>query len=234
MEVFMRALALIPLLVLSVSCTKDEVVDTSPPEDTDPGIHPNVPEGYELFWNTEGCGDDGDQTQVYIIAEGSISEDGQSMTGTEKWYWFFGGDRSEDCIDTFEFNGSQRLTSSQLEQFSASQAEAGFAGTYKKTENNCPGMNYYATWGHNGEDGFEYGDEISANMALIFDYLTPNGALNWENKALVYAYVGDSTAWTWGDTSYDPAGVFTPTGDDPVGPPADITWEPSFCFGTSE
>ncbi len=229
----MRALTLIPLLLLSVSCSKDEAVDTSPPPDSDPGVHPNVPDGYELYWSTDGCGDDEDQTQVYILASGSISEDGETLTATEKWYWFFGGDWSKDCIDTFEFSGS-RLSNSQLNDLDASQAEAGYYGSYTKTENNCPGMNYYATWSHSGEDGFDYGDEISANMVLVFDYLTPNGALNWENKTLVYAYVGDSSGLTWGDTSYDPAGVFTPTGDDPVGPPADVTWEPSFCFGTSE
>lgn len=227
------SLLLISSLAL-LGCSKGDAVDTSPVEDTGPGVHPNVPEGYELFWDTDGCGASGNETQAYVLGEGSISEDGETLTMTETWYWFFGGDRSDDCIDTFEFTSGTKLTSAQLANFNASEAEAGYYGVYTKTENNCPGMNYYATWSHPGEDGFEYGDDISAEMILIFDYANPNGNLNYENKMLVFAYIGEDGSFTWGDTNYDSAGVFTPTGDDAAGPPATVTWEPSFCFDGGE
>ncbi len=74
------------LLFALVGCGADTVdsADTGPAPEP---IHPNVPEGYEYKWNTDGCtqADGSEGANVYMLAEGATTEDGTASI-TETWY----------------------------------------------------------------------------------------------------------------------------------------------------
>ena len=191
------------------------------------GSHPNVPPEYDGLWQVDGC-EDGTETVVYIIAEGSSEADG-SFEMTETWYWFFddpGWD--DDCIDTLSYKGD-RVSQSVHSSLSATEAEEGYMGTLKKTDDGCPGMNYLSTWDHPDAKGFEYGDKWEVDFVVFFDTLSPSGNLNWENAMLVFMWIGEGGQMTYGSTSYA-NGTFLPEDETNPEPPADYEYVTSICF----
>ena len=189
-------------------------------------VHPNVPEDKWGIWQHEGC-NDGADTIVYIVADGDTDADG-NLTLEEKWYWFFDDSSwDDDCIDTLTYTG-ERVSTSTHHSFEATESEEGYSGTVKKTDDQCPQMNYLSTFKHPDADDFEYGDTMKMNFWTFYDTLTPSGNPNWENAFLVFMYFGSSSEVSWGSTDYG-RGTITPSGDE-HGPPANYTYETSICF----
>ncbi|MCP4807058.1 MAG: hypothetical protein GY913_26560 [Proteobacteria bacterium] len=196
-------------------------------DSADLGSHPNVPPEFDGLWQVDGC-EDGTATVAYILAEGHSEADG-SFEMTETWYWFFddpGWD--DDCIDEMRYTGD-RVSRSVHESLSATEAEEGYMGSMKKTEDGCPGVNYLETWDHPDAKGFDYGDSWNVDFVVFFDTLSPSGNLNWENAMLTFMYLGEGNSMTWGSTSYA-GGTFSPEDESVPGPPADYTYNTSICF----
>ena len=219
------------MLLFALACTKPAddgpIGGDSGGLDSEEQVHPNVPDEYWGIWQHEGC-NDGADTIVYYIGEGSSDADG-NFTMTEKWYWFFDDAGWEnDCVDTFEYSG-EKVPYSYHSQLDATEAEEGYAGTFTKVEDNCPQMNYLSTFDHPDEDDFEYGDKVKMNFVTFFDTLTPSGNPNVDNKMLVFMYFGSASTLTWGSTDWDQSGKIEPLGDE-HGPPANYTVDSSICF----
>lgn len=215
--------------VILAACTGETTKDTTPTEtgDSGPGTHPNVPEGYEYKWDTDGCGDDGTSTQVYMLAEGSTDESGH-LELRETWYWFFGGDWEEDCIDVIEYSGDA-VAASVMDSLQASEAEEGYDATMTKSEDGCPGMNYLYLWNHPDKEDWDYGDGLDQDVIIVFDTLTPWGVPNQDNAMLVFMFYDMGRSSYRGDTDYA-RGVFLPD-TETLAPPAHYTWEGSMCVG---
>ncbi len=181
-------------------------------EDSDPGIHPNVPEGYE-YWDVTAC-EDG-ETRYYRLAEGRSDADG-NLDLTERIFYFYGGDWEDDVIDTYSYVGT-RMTTAEMLAIENTEHEEGYAVLRTGVDIQS------GSWGSDDED-----------MLLTFDTLTPSGTLNWENAMLVYRYResswGDEDGWR-GD--YDFArGEFWPDDEDDPVPPATYTWQSKDCAGS--
>ncbi|HJN77412.1 MAG TPA: hypothetical protein QGF58_26040 [Myxococcota bacterium] len=220
------------MLLLALACTK--LLDRDPGDDSssdsaDSGElrHPNVPDDKWGIWQHEGC-NDGADTIVYIVAEGNTDADGNLLL-EEKWYWFFDDTSWDlDCIDTLEYAG-ERVSQSYHQTFEATESEEGYAGEVEKTDDQCPHMNYLATFKHPDEDDFEYGDTMKMDFVTFYDTLTPSGNPNLENAMLVYMYFGKSPSFTWGASDYG-RGTITPEDESEHGPPANYVYETSMCF----
>lgn len=223
------ALLLAPLFV--VGCTDPTSKDNTPTEtgDSAPQYHPNVPDGYEYKWDTDGCGDSGTDTQIYMLAEGSTDASGH-LEMQETWYWFFGGDWEDDCIDVIQYS-ADAVGDSVMDSLQASEAEEGYEGTMTKTEDGCPGMNYLYLWNHPDKRDWQYGDGLDQDIIVIFDTLTPWGVPNQDNAMLVFMYYDLGRTGYRGDADYA-RGVFLPDTED-LAPPAHYTWEGSMCVGES-
>lgn len=222
---------LVPLIALAaLACTPTTPKDNTPVDtntDTGTGIHPNVPPGYEYKWDTDGCGTDNSQTQVYMLAEGSTDENGR-IDMTETWYWFFGGDWEDDCIDVIHYGGSA-VASSVMDSLQASEAEEGYEARMTKVEDGCPGMNYLYLWNHPDKEDWDYGDGLDQDVIVVFDTLSSWGNLNQDNAMLVFMYYYLGRTGYRGDTDYA-RGVFLPDTEE-LAPPAHYTWEGSMCLG---
>ncbi|MCB9762389.1 MAG: hypothetical protein H6739_21510 [Alphaproteobacteria bacterium] len=225
----MRYVLLAAPLALLAGCTGSDkdADDSAAADDSAIQFHPNVPDGYEYRWDTDGCGEANDQTQVYKLATANSTEAGR-LTVTETWYWFFGGDWEDDCIDVIEYTANA-VPNSTLEALGAGEAEEGYQGMMTKVDEGCPQMNYLYLWDHPDKDDFEYGDPLEQEVIVIFDNLSPSGNLNYENAMLIFmGYNVGNNRYTM---SYDYAtGVFNPQ-TEILGPPADYTWEASICLG---
>lgn len=217
---------LILFCTLAVACKDGGPADDSASDSEGSEFHPNVPPGYEYKWDTDGCGDDGTDTQIYTLAEGSSDADG-NFTMTETWYWFFGGDWEDDCIDVIQYSGD-RVSPAVLEQLSASEAEEGYEALMTKAEDGCPMMNYLYLWDHRDKEDFEYGDTLEQDTFIVFDNLSPSGNLNVDNAMLVFMYYDTGGGRYSGDTDYA-RGVFLPD-TEVLAPPAHYTWEASMCL----
>ncbi|MCB9795773.1 MAG: hypothetical protein H6741_24015 [Alphaproteobacteria bacterium] len=216
------------LLAATVACGEKDGTQDSTPVDTDPGTHPLVPEGYEFRWDTDGCGETNEDTQVYILGEARTDGSG-TVTATERWFWFFGGAWEDDCMDVIDYSGTE-VADATLNSLNASEAEEGYDTQMTKSEDGCPQMNYLYLWDHPDKEDFEYGDTLDQRVILIFDTLSPSGNLNYENAMLVFmGYEMQSNTFSM-DIDYA-RGVFTPDSEDVLGPPASYTWEGSMCLG---
>lgn len=219
------------MIWLALACTGDKADGPSNTNDsgTDsaPQSHPNVPPEYEGLWQVDGC-EDGTATVAYILGEGSTDAEG-NLELTETWYWFLDDPGWEDdCIDELSYSGSA-VSRSVHTSLDATEAEEGYGGKVKKTEDGCPGMNYLATWNHPDEKGFDYGDSWTADFIVFFDTLSPSGNLNYENKMLVFMWIGEGNSMTYGNTSYA-TGTFSPEDESVPEPPASYSWSTSICF----
>lgn len=176
-------------------------------DSADPGVHPNVPPGYEFKWdyNAENCGG----TQYYFLGSGTSDGEG-NFVGQHVVYYFYGGDWEEDDIDTYEMSGTS-VTRSWLDANSASECEEGYEVVRE-------GVDMQSGWG--GE---------ATEMYYAFDTLSPSGNLNYENAMLVFRYTYDRDGDLRGDFDYA-RGVYTPDSDDSVEPPASYTWEGDGCW----
>lgn len=216
-------------LSLTTACKGGDVSGDSAAADdsTTSEFHPNVPEGYEYKWDTDGCGEDNDDTQVYRLAEGSSTAEG-ALQITERWYWFFGGDWEDDCIDTIVYEGD-RISAGTLNQLGLSENEEGYDTMMTKSEDNCPQLNYLYLWNHPNADDAEYGDPLEQATLVVFDTLSPSGNLNVDNAMIVnLAYEVRSNSYSLA-SNYG-RGVFMPD-TDVNEPPAHYTWESDDCYG---
>ncbi|MCB9746527.1 MAG: hypothetical protein H6740_28385 [Alphaproteobacteria bacterium] len=205
MPLLRRALPLCALGLLA--CGEKDGSTDSTPADSDPGTHPLVPDGYEFRWDTDGCGDTNEDTQVYILGEATTTGNG-TVTASERWFWFFGGAWEDDCMDGISYSGSA-VSQGTLNSLDASQAEEGYDAQMTKSEDGCPQMNYLYLWDHPDKEDFEYGDTLDQRVILIFDTLSPSGNLNYENAMLVFmGYEMQSNTFSM-DIDYA-RGVFTP------------------------
>ena len=221
--------ALALTLGLNVACKGGDSGDDSGATDdsTASEFHPNVPEGYEYKWDTDGCGEDGDNTQVYRLAEGSSTAEG-TLQMTERWYWFFGGDWEDDCIDTIVYEGD-RISAGTLNQLGLSENEEGYDTMMTKSEDGCPSVNYLYLWDHPDAKKVEYGDPLEQATLVVFDTLSPSGNLNVDNAMIVnLAYEVRSSSYSLA-SNYG-RGVFMPD-TDVNEPPAHYTWESDDCYG---
>jgi len=200
-------LLLLPLVLLGCG-GKDDGSNDSTPEDTGPTTHPLLPEGYEYRWDIDGCGDSNSGTANYVLGEATTDADG-NITITERSYYFYGREWSEDCMDVLTYTGTA-MSGAQINDFNASEAEEGYNIIRSITENNCS-LSY--------EEDREYW--------YIFDTLTPSGNLNYENAMLVFRYYEGRRGMV-SDTNFA-RGVFNPESTDTLGPPATYTWEGEDC-----
>ncbi len=171
--------------------------------DTGPGIHPWVPEGYEYLWDTDGCEqEDGTtKTAVYHLASGR-SEDGESITITEQYYWFFGQPEWEgDCIDEFVFDAQETNVN-----WGASEpcygCEKEYSGDYvenEDTEHSCGNITYGKIFldDHVKENVFE-------DTTLMFDTHTIAGDVN-ERMLVISAFRDDN--YYYPDSNYGTGSV---------------------------
>jgi hypothetical protein len=216
------------LTLLAIGCTK--ATDDSSPTDSVDEVHPNIPEGYELQMNNgEGCGDNGTQTAAYVIGQGSttVKSNGDiDFQGTETWYWFHGGDWSQDCVDHWEYEGYDVPKNAH----GIEVADEGYYGNYRKVEpNGCEGQNYLYIWDHPDKDDFEYGELPTVQFLAAFDTVTPSGNPNMDNRFVFFHHVGKDSTFRYVDANYDTAAIITPE-TDVHGPPATYTWWHAFCF----
>jgi hypothetical protein len=201
------------LLILVFACTgsgANKGPGSGDSLDSDPGVHPNVPEGYEDKWDvtSETCEKTSD-SKIYYLGEASSDSEG-NFTATETWYLFHGGDWEDDDVDVLKYEGTA-MTRSDLNSLEATEAEEGYQ-TVRTVEQ----------WDSNTN----WSDD--ADRLLVFDTLTPSGNLNWENAMLVFMYKPSDTGGWRSDVNYA-RGVFSPDGD-VLGPPAHYTWEGDDCW----
>lgn len=178
--------------------------------DSDPGVHPNVPEGYEERWDwtSESCEKKND-SKIYYLGEATTDAEG-NFQATERWYMFHGGEWEDDDIDVLSYSGTA-MTRGQIDSLGASEAEEGYA-TIRTVEE----WNSNTNWTEDAE------------RLLVFDNLTPSGNLNWENAMLVFLYRPSDSGGYKSDVNYARGG-FYPDGE-VLGPPASYTWEGEDCW----
>ncbi|MCP4810290.1 MAG: hypothetical protein GY884_33555 [Proteobacteria bacterium] len=201
------------MLLLALACTSPDGKnpggnsDSSAIDSEGPGVHPNVPPGYEYKWdyNTDNCGG----TQYYFLGSGASDGEG-NFVGQHVVYYFYGGEWDEDDIDTYSLEGTE-VTRAWLDSESAGECEEGYHVIRE-------GVDMQSGWG---------GDE--EEMYYAFDTLSPSGNLNYENAMLVYRYTYNRDDELRGDFDYA-RGVYTPDSTDDVFPPATYTWEGDGCW----
>lgn len=181
----------IPFLIV-MGCEPKEPNDTGQTETTSE-FHPNVPEGFEYTWDTDGT-DEGKAT-VYHLAEGYY--DGSTLNLTEKWYWFHGNDNyADDCIDEFVFVG-EPSNMHWNGSHPCSECEDEFSGTYMENEDNPNRCSYY--YGKILID--ESADQNNFDAIFYMDTLGATGVPNDNNKTLVISLFENSDGYTW-DADY--------------------------------
>ena len=202
------------MFMLVLACgpgNKSPESDSPQADDSAPGVHPNVPEGYEDKWDVtaESCEKHSD-SKIYFLAEASTDAEG-NFTATETWYMFHGGDWDDDDIDVVSYAGAP-LTRAELNSLDATEAEEGYA-TIRSVEQR--------------ESNTNWTDDVE--RLLVFDNLTPSGNLNWENAMLVFLYKPSEQSGGYkADVNYA-RGEFHPD-TDVLAPPAHYTWEGEDCW----
>ena len=215
----------------------DEETDTDTDDPGDDG-HPLAPEQYKWLWNVEGTCEtwnNRDGNQVYILAENVRVEADNSMSGQEKWYWFWAGEGWEgDCVDTFEVTGQP--IGLDKAQYQCSQCEETFEVSRKLIESTCDiNYNYYLI-SFDWKDGFPDSDpKDSYGAIMLLDTLNPNGNPNEDNKMLVVQ------AKALEDGSFSPESVDNdfarghaiPDDASQPGPPGTYDWLAEKCIRSS-
>jgi len=211
-------------LALAPGCNKGDSEGDTDDTSGEAEHHPLVPEKYRYLWNTGGCEttDGKSGVQVYILVdEGDGSADASgSLTATERWYWFYGGEWDEDCVDTFQLTGEFKVFDYTM--LGCSECEEAYEVTRRLTEASC-GLTYYHIFALE-----ERPDEEAYQAMVLFDTLTPSGNPNVDNKMLVMN--GSRTEGGAYAMDYDYArGHAFP--DDEPGYPSAYDWVGDKCFG---
>ncbi|MCB9763310.1 MAG: hypothetical protein H6739_26325 [Alphaproteobacteria bacterium] len=199
--------ALVGALGSLVACTNKEASSDDSGGDSGFQFHPLVPEEYRYRWDVDGCGDGGAGEAIYKLATAETDAEG-NFTGTELWYHFYGGDWSDDCVDTLSYTGTP-LSNADINDLDAGEAEEGYYTVRTVAQQNCSEY---------------YGDDTE--IMFVFDTLTPSGNLNYENAMLVFRWIEGRNGWR-SDLDYA-RGVFNPT-TEALAPPATYTWEGEDC-----
>ena len=184
-------------------------------------VHPNIPEGYEYKWSPDGCTqyDGSEGSSVYLLAEGYAASDGEVHID-ETWYWFHGGDWSQDCIDAWSYDGevSHRSPAS----FGASEAEQILETTMSLPSPEC-GILYYMIF---DQEKTDY-EEQEWPAWVVLEYLTSWGNPN-EKLGIFMLYGVDG----YDSADFDYAvGAFSPDTEE-YDLPAHFTWEGNMCIGS--
>lgn len=178
------------------------------------GDNPRVPEDLWDSWQyeVESACDEGD-TIVFVYGEGASDADG-NFTATETWYWFDDTplEYDDDAVDILTFVGTP-MSVSDINSFVGSEPEEGY-DTIRNAEQN--------------ESGANYGDDT--DVRYIFDTLTPNGTLNFENRMLVWRAMETSKGWDVKEHGVTGKSFFFPESDVLLAPPATYVWEARRCY----
>ncbi len=210
-----------PLILLSaLACTGDTTTTDTVVTEPEP-THPNVPEGYEYKWSTDTCtqGDGSEGSNVYMLAEGFAADDGTAEV-RETWYWFFGGEWEDDCIDEWTYDGE--IAGRSPASFGASEAEAMLETTMALPDPQC-GILYNGIF---DQDDTAY-EEQAWKTWVILEYLSSWGNPNEHMQVfMVYGENADRVDYSYAN------GVFTPDDPDIYDLPAHFTWEAHACIGS--
>ncbi|MFK7930043.1 MAG: hypothetical protein AB8H79_17750 [Myxococcota bacterium] len=193
-----------------------------------------VPEQYKLLWNTtDGCdpGDGTSGTQVYWHTDDAESvEQGENVffTATETWYWFHGGDGSQDCKDEWTITG--RYVNIDYDQLGCAGCEEGYSFERTLKNQGCS-YQYHQIFGY--QDGQEAPDPQEYDGYLLMDtHTTFNGSPNEDNKMLMVARYRTPGGFSL-NNNYGLPGMSKRNVSDPdrQGPPGNYEWAGSACLG---
>jgi hypothetical protein len=208
------------LIFLSFLACADDTDDTGETITEPEVFHPNVPEDYKYKWSTDGCSqsDGSDGSNVYMLAEGSADEDG-IVEIRETWYWFFGGNWEDDCLETWTYDGE--VAGRSPATVGASEAEAMLETTMSLPDPQC-GILYNGIF---DQEDTDY-EEQSWKAWVILEYLSSWGNPN--EKMQVFMVHGENgDAYDYGYAN----GAFEPDTDE-YDLPAHFTWEGHKCIGS--
>ncbi len=200
-------------------------VDTASPEE---GVHPLVPPGFEYLWQTDGCTTDKGKpgNQVYILAEGTVDASGQ-MVIQERWYWFwYGGSRDEDCVDTIEITAA--VSTRNLSGSGCSICDEGYEGSRRVVEDSC-GLNYKYRFVNERKPD----DKMQYPVFIMLDTLTPSGTPNVDNGMFVFTHNADNDGdfdWDPVQNEYAEGHVFPDSPDTTYGYPGTYDWLGARCY----
>jgi hypothetical protein len=208
------------LILLSALACTGETEDTGTELVTEP-THPNVPDGYEYKWSTGTCtqGDGSEGSNVYMLGEGYASDDG-TVEITETWYWFFGGDWEDDCVEPWIYEGE--IAGRSPASFGAGEAESMLETTMSLPDPVC-NILYYGIF---DQEKTDY-EEQAWKAWVILEYLSSWGNPNEQMQVfMVYGEDGDSVDYSYAN------GEFLPDDPDVYDLPAHFTWEAHACIGS--
>jgi len=214
-------------------CVPGDPEEEDTGEDTDDGTHPMVPDEYKYLWNTDDpCtvwgGTEGHR--VYILATDVRAEADGSISGTERWFWFFnepGWD--DDCVDTFTLSGQTRAE--DYGQYECSQCEEGFEITRTLSEDNCSNSYTAHMFAWDWQNWDDPGD-LPYVALLMMDTLSPNGNPNEDNKALMVQAKSDTSgeiSQSSIDNDFATGHAFPDNAASP-GPPSSYDWLGEHCL----
>lgn len=198
-------------LLFLFSCTKDgpsgddtSLIDTQPP------FHPNAPD--QLTWDRwelmlDCTGEDGN-TPVFVVGTGQSDANG-SFTATETWNWFYGGAWADDDQDVLTYTGDA-MTLAAVQAY-VGPADEGF-DLIRRQESNESGTNYGS----------------AEEMHFYFDYLSPSGGLNLDNKMIMYRGRDGRRGWSVSEYSSKDRSYYEADGE--IGGPATWIWEKFECY----
>lgn len=200
------------MLLILLACAGPAPTDDTDVQDTGPAFHPNAPDQetwdrWALSLECQAQWGNGD-TRVYKVGTLVSDADG-GLTGSEKWYWFYGGDWADDDVDTFTYEGSA-LTLAEV-QGEVGPADEGFMTLATLADDQSR-----QHWG----DG-------EADVAFYFDYLGPSGNLNLDNKMIVYRGAEGYRGWDVSEYSASERSYYQPDGE--IGGAATWIWEAQDC-----
>lgn len=213
---------------LVVACKGDDDAEDTGSEDTggETDYHPLVPEKYRYMWDTDGCTTEEGKPGVkvyWLVDEGEGSANAMGhFTATERWYWFT-GDRDNDCVDEFSIQGD--YATFDYGMLGCSECDEAFEIRRTLGESGC-NYTYYSIFGLEERPEEEIYDAI-----VLFDTLTPSGNPNMDNRMLVVQ--GSETPDGYVMNRDFAIGHIYPEGEEYTFP-ASYDWLGDACFGTGD